>query len=168
VKVQRVKFPCTLLSTRSCRLVGSGGVAPGTFNICTGWSWVVGFIPGLLYPLGHSFRYPVDRKRCGWPPGPVWTRCKEKPLAPSGVEPRYSGRTTLILTTLLTVSIPQRAWSSYFLPPTFFCSPHAYVWLQCDTCIFPLSTSHFFLLQWETASFSDILCWIFIILWEYI
>jgi hypothetical protein len=48
----------------------------GVDDLDTGWRWVASFTPWLLYSLGNSPLYPLDRRLVG-----IWKwsgRCEEK------------------------------------------------------------------------------------------
>jgi hypothetical protein len=46
-------------------VLGSGGIAPRTFDLGTEWRWVVRFMPRPLYSQAKSSWYPLDRRLDG-------------------------------------------------------------------------------------------------------
>jgi hypothetical protein len=46
-------------------ILGSGGMAPCSLDLGTGWSLVVSFMPWPIYLQGKSHRYQLDRRLSG-------------------------------------------------------------------------------------------------------
>jgi hypothetical protein len=61
---REVQLPCDSAPLHEDILV-SGGTAPRILDVGTRWSWVVSFIPRLLYTQGKSSWYTLDRRLGG-------------------------------------------------------------------------------------------------------
>jgi hypothetical protein len=90
IRTQTIVKLYLYLSTTPWTHIGCIGTPPTIIDLDIRWRWVVIFTPRLLYPLGKTLRYPLDRRLNGTR-GRFGRRGIEKFILPTpGIEHRPS------------------------------------------------------------------------------